>query len=236
QGKQDGLPCATSNRKTISNFKGVEFDSFKYESGSNSFVLSPSKWIIATNAIGIISKAGRYGGTYAHQDISLEFASWISAEFKILLLKEFQRLKYDEVNRNHLEWDLSRTLSKINYHIHTDAIKEHLIPRDITTYQIKFIYADEADLLNLALFGITAKQWRVQNHDKKGNIRDYATIEQLIVLSNLESFNSELIKHNITPRERLKRLNKIAIDQMKILIHNLSNKLVENKKKQKQLF
>jgi hypothetical protein len=206
------------------NFNSIEFDGFKNEAGSNSFTLTPKKWITATNAIGIISKVGRYGGTYAHQDIAFEFASWISAEFKLYLLKEFQRLKKIEVEQKQLEWNVTRTLAKVNYLIHTDAIKENLIPENISKSKRKFVYADEADLLNIALFGKTAKEWREKYPDFKGNIRDYATLEQLVVLSNMESYNSELIKMQIPSDERLKRLNKIAIDQMKVLIAKRSIK------------
>jgi len=205
-------------------FKGIEFDAFKNEAGSNSFTLTPKRWINSTNAIGIISKSGRYGGTYAHQDIAFEFASWISAEFKLYLLKEFQRLKQAEIDQKKLEWNVSRTLAKVNYFIHTDAIKENLIPENISESKRKFVYADEADLLNIALFGKTAKEWREKYPDLRGNIRDYATLEQLVVLSNMESYNSELIKMQITSDERLKKLNKIAIDQMKVLIENRSIK------------
>jgi hypothetical protein len=205
-------------------FKLVEFDGFKNEAGSNYFVLSPKKWIDSTGAIGIISKSGRYGGTYAHQDIAFEFASWISAEFRLYLLKEFQRLKRSEVEQKQLEWNVSRTLAKVNYQIHTNAIKENLIPENISKNKRKYVYADEADLLNIALFGKTAKEWRNENPSLKGNIRDYATLEQLVVLSNLESFNSELIKQQIPSDERLSRLNKIAIAQMKILVANKSIK------------
>ena len=167
-------------------FKGVEFDSFLYEAGSNSFTLSPSKWIEATNAKGIVSRQGKNGGTFAHKDIAFEFASWVSASFKLYLIKEFQRLKDDESNRNQLEWNFQRTLAKVNYRIHTDAIKENLIPKEITKQQAAFVYANEADLLNVALFGMTAKEWRIKNPMKKGNIRDEASIEQLVVLSNTE--------------------------------------------------
>jgi len=206
------------------NFNSIEFDGFKNEAGSNSFTLTPKKWITATNAIGVISKAGRYGGTYAHQDIAFEFASWISAEFKLYLLKEFQRLKQIEDEQKQLEWNVSRTLAKVNYLIHTDAIKENLIPENISESKRKFVYADEADLLNIALFGKTAKEWREKYPDLRGNIRDYATLEQLVVLSNMESYNSELIKMQIPSDKRLKRLNKIAIDQMKVFIENRSIK------------
>jgi hypothetical protein len=205
-------------------FKGVEFDSFLYHAGSNSFVLSPSKWIEATDAIGIISKAGSGGGTYAHHDIAFEFASWISAEFKLYLLVEFQRLKAAESNRLKLEWNLQRTLAKVNYRIHTDAIKEKLIPPTLSKSQITFTYANEADVLNVALFGMTAKEWRDTNSKQEGNIRDYANIEQLVVLSNLESINSILIHQELKQSERLEQLNKIAITQMKSLLRSKSLK------------
>lgn len=204
------------------NFKGVEFDSFLFESGSNSFTLSPSKWIESTNAIGIISKQGRGGGTYAQKDIAFEFASWISAEFKLYLIKEYQRLKESESNRLQLEWDFQRTLAKVNYHIHTDAIKENLIPDALSKTQISFIYANEADVLNMALFGKTAKQWRDENPDEKGNIRDYATIEQLVVLSNMESTNALMIHQSLEQADRLVQLNQMAITQMKSLLRNKS--------------
>jgi hypothetical protein len=204
------------------NFKGVEFDSFLYAAGSNAFTLSPSKWIEATNAIGLISKQGNNGGTFAHKDIAFEFASWISAGFKLYLIKEFQRLKADENDRLKLEWNLQRTLAKVNYHIHTDAIKENLIPRELSKSQISFVYANEADMLNVALFGITAKQWRDANPKADGNIRDMASIEQLVVLSNLESINAVLIHQGLQQPERLIQLNKIAITQMKSLVGNKS--------------
>jgi len=201
-------------------FKGVEFDSFLYEAGSNSFTLSPSKWIETTNAKGIVSRQGKNGGTFAHKDIAFEFASWISASFKLYLIKEFQRLKDDENNRLQLDWNLQRTISKINYQIHTDAIKENLIPKEITKQQAGLVYASEADLLNVALFGITAKEWRNENPDKAGNIRDYATLEQLVVLSNMESINALLIERGIPQGERLLQLNQVAITQMKSLIES----------------
>ena len=207
-----------------SNFKGVEFDSFKNEAGSNSFVLSPQKWIKSTNAIGLVSKSGRSGGTFAHQDIAFEFASWISPHFKLYLLKEFQRLKQNELRSDKIEWETSRILAKVNYRIHTDAIKMNLIPQKLSKSKHAFTYASEADLLNLALFGITAKTWREQNQRSEGNIRDNATIEQLIVLTNLESLNAELIKENISPEERLIKLNRIAIEQLNILIKSKSIK------------
>ncbi|MGC9354346.1 MAG: KilA-N domain-containing protein [Mariniphaga sp.] len=199
-------------------FKGVEFDSLLFESGSNSFTLSPSKWIETTNAVGIVSKSGRGGGTFAQKDIAFEFASWVSSEFKLFLIKEFQRLKSDESNRLQLDWNLQRTLSKINYHIHTDAIKENLIPPAVTGKQQSFIYASEADVLNVALFGHTAKEWREANPGKEGNVRDYATLEQLVVLTNLESLNAVLIEQGLPQGQRLKQLNAIAISQLKTLI------------------
>ena len=199
-------------------FKPVEFDRFRNEAGSNYFVLSPQRWIASTNAIGIISKSGRYGGTFAHTDIAFEFALWISSEFKLYLITEFKRLKQDENYRLQLEWNLQRTISKINYRIHTDAIKENLIPQEITKQQANFVYANEADLLNVALFGITAKEWRDNNPKQKGNIRDYATLEQLVVLSNMEGINALLIQQGLTQSERLIQLNKVAITQMKSLL------------------
>ena len=186
--------------------------------------MTPKKWIESTNAIGITSMSGRYGGTFAHQDIAFEFASWISIEFKLFIIKEFQRLKADENDRLKLDWNLQRTLAKINYHIHTDAIKENLIPAELTRQQMSFVYANEADLLNVALFGTTAKQWRDANPGNEGNIRDMATIEQLVVLSNLESINAVLIHQGLQQGERLLQLNKIAITQMKSLVQNSSLK------------
>jgi hypothetical protein len=201
-------------------FNSIEFDGIKNKSGVNSFILTPKQWINSTNAIGIISKTGRYGGTFAHRDIAFEFASWISAEFKLFLIKEFQRLKEDEIESKSLEWNLSRSLSKINYKIHTDAIKEHLIPQVLNKPKEGFVYANEADVLNVALFGITAKEWRESNKDKEGNVRDYASVEQLIVLSNMESINAELIKRNLPQSERILALNEVAISQIKSLINN----------------
>ncbi|MCL6259465.1 KilA-N domain-containing protein [Aquiflexum sp. TKW24L] len=200
------------------NFKPLEFEGFRKQAGLNSFVLTPKRWIETTNAIGLISKSGRYGGTFAHKDIAFEFASWISIEFKLYVIKEFQRLKESESDRQKLEWDFQRTLAKVNYHIHTDAIKENLIPTEISKQQVSFIYATEADVLNMALFGKTAKQWRDENPDEKGNIRDFATIEQLVVLSNMESTNALLIHQGITQIDRLLQLNKMAITQMKSLL------------------
>jgi hypothetical protein len=206
------------------NFKRVEFDQFKNRAGNNSFVLPPQRWIKKTKAIGIVSSSGRYGGTYAHKDIAFEFASWISAEFKLYLIKEFQRLKEDENKRLSLGWDAKRTLAKVNYRIHTDAIKKHIVPPRLSKKAINMIYASEADVLNMALFGMTAKDWRDKNPSKKGNVRDYSTIEQLVCLSNLESLNAELIRQGINQSERLNRLNEIAIIQMKSLLGNRSLK------------
>ncbi len=207
-------------------FKGVEFDPFRIEAGSNSFVLSPQRWINKTGAIGLISRSGKNGGTFAHKDIAFEFASWISPEFKLYLIKEFQRLKETENNQSSLSWDVKRELAKVNYKIHTDSIKQNLIPLKISSIPDKFIYATEGDLLNKALFNLTAKEWREHNPDKEGNVRDYATIEQLVVLCNLESLNAVLIKRGLTPEHRLVELNQIAIDQMKsILGHPSLNKL-----------
>jgi hypothetical protein len=211
-------------------FKSIEFDGFKNESGSNSFSLTPKKWVENTNAVGLTTKRGRYGGTYAHKDIAFEFASWISAEFKLFLIKEFQRLKDQEIERQKLGWDLKRNLAAVNYKIHTDAVKEHLIPPAVTQKQASLTYASEADLLNMALFGKTAKEWRDNNPDKDGNIRDYATAYQLVCLSNLESLNAEHIKENLSQQERLKKLNKVAIAQMKSLLGTKSlDKLTSEK-------
>lgn len=202
-------------------FKPIEFERFKTEAGLNSFTLSPKKWVDSTNAIGIISKAGRYGGgTFAHKDIAFEFGSWLSAEFKLYLIKEFQRLKEEETSHLQLEWDLQRTLAKINYRIHTDAIKENLLPQELTRKHALMVYATEADVLNMALFGKTAAQWRDNNPTAKGNIRDTATLEQLVVLSNLESLNAVLIHQQMPQSERLLQLNKVAITQMKSLLAN----------------
>ncbi|MFA7123004.1 MAG: KilA-N domain-containing protein [Candidatus Delongbacteria bacterium] len=209
-------------------FKPLEFERFKIESGSNYFVLSPQRWIEATNATGIISRSGRYGGTFAHKDIAFEFASWISPEFKLYLITEFQRLKELENDRLNLEWNVQRTISKINYRIHTDAIKDNLIPPEVSKYQVQFIYANEADVLNVALFGKTAKEWRESNPDKIGNIRDEASLEQLVVLSNMESINSVLIKQDVQQSERLIKLNEIAVSQMRSLMSSRSMKKLIN--------
>ena len=202
------------------NFKPLEFEGFRKQAGLNSFVMTPKKWIESTNAIGIVSKSGRYGGTFAHKDIALEFASWISIEFKLYVIKEFQRLKEEENNREKLDWNLQRTISKINYKIHTDAIKENLIPKEISKTQASFVYASEADILNVAIFGKTAKEWKEEALENLGNIRDEATIEQLVVLSNLESINSLLIQQNLSQNERIIQLNKVAISQMISLVRN----------------
>jgi len=198
-------------------FNSVEFDGIRIQAGLNSFVLTPKQWIEKTGAVGIVSSTGRYGGTYAHKDIAFEFASWISVEFKLYLIKEFQRLKVDENRRLSLAWNLNRTLSKLNYRIHTDAIAAHLIPAMVTAAQAAITYATEADLLNVALFSQTAAQWRATNPKLDGNMRDYATIEQLLVLANIEGMNAEFIHMNLPQGERLKRLNQIAIRQMQTL-------------------
>ena len=200
-------------------FKGLEFETFRKQAGLNSFSLTPRKWIDATGAIGFQSRAGRYGGgTYAHKDIAFEFGSWLSPEFKLYLIKEFQRLKDEENDRLKLGWNLQRTLAKINYRIHTDAVRETLIPHAITKQQATLVYANEADLLNVALFGQTAKQWRDSHPDAEGNVRDHATLEQLVVLTNLESLNSVLIRQGLSQPERLRKLNEIAISQMRTLL------------------
>jgi len=201
-------------------FKPVEFDGFRNQAGLNSFTMTPKKWIESTNAKGIISNSGRYGGTFAHKDIAFEFASWVSIEFKLFVIKEFQRLKDVENSRLNLEWNFHRTLAKVNYHIHTDAIKENLIPASLTIKQINYVYASEADMLNMALFGLTAQEWRTANPDKDGNMRYYANIEQLVVLSNMESINAVLISQGSSQSERLVQLNQIAITQMTSLVSN----------------
>lgn len=202
-------------------FKPLEFEEFRKQAGLNAFTLSPQKWIRTTNAVGIISKSGRYGGTFAHKDIAFKFASWVSVEFELYLIKEFQRLKQEEQKK--LDWSAKRELSKINYHIHTDAIKNCLVPKEISQIQRNTIYAEEADVLNVALFGMTAKEWRDGNPDLKGNIRDYATINELICISNMENINSVMINEGLPQNERLEKLNKIAIHQMSIL-ENSSNR------------
>lgn len=198
-------------------FKPVEFDGFRSEAGLHAFTMSPTKWIESVNAIGIVTKAGRYGGTYAHSDIALEFASWVSAEFKLYIMKDYQRLKQDENSRLSLNWNLNREIAKLNYRIHTDAIKDNLIPPELTPEQISYKYANEADLLNVALFGRTAKQWRDINPGKKGNMRDEANLNQLLVLANMESYNAILIEQGKAMSERLVLLREFAIKQMKTL-------------------
>lgn len=198
-------------------FKGVEFDAFKNQAGSNAFTMSPSKWIESTNAIGIVSKSGRNGGTFAHSDIAFEFASWISPEFKLYIIKDYNRLKTDENSRLSLSWNLNREISKLNYRIHTDAIKKNLIPPELTQWQISNTYASEADLLNTVLFGKTAKEWRDEKKQKDANIRDDATLNQLLVLANLESYNAILIEQGKEQAERMQLLHDLAVQQMRTL-------------------
>jgi hypothetical protein len=208
-------------------FNYPEFGVIEKEAGVNRFIMSVGQWIGRTGAKGIIVKAGRYGGTYAHKDIAFHFAMWLSPEFQIYLIKEFQRLKENDNDHLKLEWNLQRTLAKVNYRIHTDAIKENLIPKALSKAQISFVYADEADLLNVALFGKTAKQWRDENPTAKGNIRDEASIEQLVVLSNMESINAVFIQQGLIQAERLQQLNTMAITQLKSLIGNSSMKKLQ---------
>ncbi len=211
-------------------FKGGEFETFKTQAGLNSFHLTPRKWIEATAAIGFQSRAGRHGGgTYAHKDLAFEFGSWLSPEFKLYLIKEFQRLKEDENRRLSLAWNLNRTLSKLNYRIHTDAVRAHLIPAAVTPAQAAITYASEADLLNVALFGLTAKQWRSTNPKLEGNMREYASVEQLLVLANIEGMNAEFIHMGLSQGDRLKRLNEIAIRQMQVLTSTSAAKQLEGK-------
>ncbi len=210
------------------NFNPVEFDGIRKQAGLNSFTLTPKQWIAATQAIGLSSKAGRYGGTYAHKDLAFEFASWVSVEFKLYLIKEFQRLKAEE--QKHLGWDVKRQLTKINYRIHTDAIKENLIPAELSKQQMSLVYASEADLLNMALFGKTAQQWRQENPDKKGNVRDFANVIQLVCLANLETLNAHFIQQNIPHSERLRLLNSTAIQQMRLLTNDSNIKKLERGK------
>ena len=207
------------------NFKGVEFDSFRNQAGSNAFTMSPTKWIETTGAIGIVSKSGRYGGTFAHSDIAFEFASWISAEFKLYIIKDYKRLKADENSRFSLNWNLNREISKLNYRIHTDAIKEKLIPPELTPAQISFTYANEADMLNVVLFGRTAKQWKDENPDIKGNMRDGATLNQLLILANLESYNAVLIHQGKNQKERMELLRQLALQQIRTLESISTDKL-----------
>ena len=207
------------------NFNPLEFEGVRKEAGLNAFTMSPSKWGQLTNAIGIISQAGKYGGTYAYSDIAFEFASWISVEFRLYLVKEFQRLKSEE--QKQIGWSAKRELSKINYRIHTDAIKQHLIPEEVTVQQASIIYAEEADVLNVAMFGKTARQWRDEHPDLKGNIRDYASINELICLSNMENLNAVFIDQGIPQSERLIKLNQIAIQQMKVLENDGQRKMLK---------
>jgi hypothetical protein len=213
------------------NFNYTEFGTIKNAAGSNNFVLSVKNWIDQTQAIGIRATAGRYGGTYAHKDIAFQFGMWISPRFQLLLVREYQRLKTEEQSTKSIEWNVSRTLAKVNYQIHTDAIKENIIPQIVNKKQAHFVYANEADMLNVALFSYTAKEWRDGNPELKGNIRDYATIEQLVVLSNLESLNAFLIQSGIPQNERLVQLNHIAISQMKSLIRKLYGTELKNRSK-----
>lgn len=208
-----------------STFKGVEFDPLLKDAGNNAFTMSPTRWVELTGAIGFITKNGAGGGTYAQRDIAFKFASWVSVEFELYLVKEFQRLKEDE--QKLLGWSAKRELAKINYHIHTDAIKQNLIPKELTSAQISIIYATEADVLNVAMFGITAKQWREVNPDLKGNMRDYANINQLICLANMENLNAVFIQEQMPQKERLIKLNQIAIQQIKILIEVENRKLLK---------
>ncbi len=218
--------------ETINNpdFNPIEFDGFRKKAGLNNFILTVKRWIEKTNAIGINSKAGRYGGTYAHKDIAFEFASWISVEFKLYLIKEYQRLKSDENKTLDIEWNVKRQLAKINYRIHTDSVKENLIPETLDKKRINHIYASEADVLNISLFGKTAKEWKDENPDKKGNIRDYANVSQLVCLSNLENFNALFIDEGLPQPDRLVKLNAIAISQMRLLTNNKSVKQLGVKK------
>lgn len=217
-------------------FNMVDFDQFKNDAGSNAFVMSPQKWIKTTNAIGIVSKSGRYGGgTYAHKDIAFEFASWLSPEFKLYIIKDYQRLKEDEGHRLALDWNVKRILAKANYRIHTDAIKMNLIPPELPRMQQGYVYADEADVLNVAVFGMTAKQWKRENPNAKGNMRDNATIEQLLVLSNLENINTLLIEQGMPQRERLEKLHATALYQMKTITGSKSARTLSEMHKQLQL-
>jgi len=223
---ESSFPFSTSSRMFFHtrrsrmnnpDFNPIEFDGIRKQAGLNSFILTAKRWIDATRAVGLVSRAGRYGGTYAHKDIAFEFASWISVEFRLYLIKEFQRLKDDENRRLSLAWSLNRTLSKLNYRIHTDAAKARLIPPEVTPAQAAITYATEGDLLNVALFGHTAKQWRDANPKLEGNVRDYVSVEQLFVLANMEGMNAEFIHMGSPQGERLKRLNQIAIRQMQVL-------------------
>ena len=199
------------------NFKPLEFEGFKKQAGANAFTMSPKKWIDATQAVGIVSKSGRYGGTFAHSDIAMSFATWVSPEFQLYIMKDYRRLKKDENSRLSLNWNLNREISKLNYKVHTEAIKENLVPKELTPAQISYMYASEADMLNVVLFGKTAKRWKNENPSVKGNIRDAATIYQLLVLANMESYNAVLIKQGKEQEERMKLLHELAVQQMTIL-------------------
>lgn len=216
-------------------FKGVDFDTFVNEAGSNSFVMTPQKWIESTNAVGIISRSGNGGGTYAHKDIAFEFASWLSPEFKLYVITDYQKLKNDESNKLSSDWNIKRLIAKTNYKIQTDAIKNNLIPENVSQKHQNIAYANEADMLNVALFGMTAKEWKVKNPKAKGNIRDNATITQLIVLANLENLNATFIKDGLSQKERLLRLNQEAIYQLTTFENNKSIKKIENINVQKLL-
>ena len=205
-------------------FKPLEFEGFRKQAGANAFTMSPRKWIEATNAIGVVSKAGRYGGTYAHSDIAMSFATWISPEFQLYIMKDYRRLKTDENSRLSLNWNLNRAISKLNYRIHTDAIKENLIPPELTSEQVAYTYANEADMLNVVLFGKTAKQWKDENPTAKGNMRDAATLNQLLVLANLESYNAVLINQGKDQKERMELLRRLTVQQLQTLeTVNLNN-------------
>lgn len=217
------------------NFKPVDFDGFRNQAGSNAFTMSPQKWITFTNAIGIVSKSGNGGGTFAHKDIAFEFASWISAEFKLYIIKDYQRLKNDEANKLSLTWNVKRIIAKTNYRLHTDAIKNNLIPENVSIIHQNITYANEADLLNVALFGKTAKEWKQDNPNTKGNIRDNATITQLTVLSNLENLNAQFIKDGLSQKERVIKLNAVAIEQLNIFKNNSNLLNLERTKNTKLL-
>lgn len=211
-------------------FKRIEFEAVKTQAGANSFVMTPKKWIETTNAIGLTSKSGRYGGTYAYSDIAFEFASWISPEFKLYIIQDYQRLKKEEAYKNSLDWQTNRFISKLNYSIHTDAIQQYLITPKLSPQQIEYAYASEADLLNMALYGMTAKQWQEQHPEKQGNIRDHSSIEQLMVLNNLQTINAELLRKKLPSYERLAELNRIALKQQQISLKNNQKTLNELKK------
>ena len=213
------------------NFNPVEFDGFRSQAGLNAFTMSPTKWIEGVNAIGIVTKAGRYGGTYAHSDIALEFASWISAEFKLYIMKDYQRLKLDENSRLSLSWNLNREIAKLNYRVHTDAIMNNIIPPELTPEQKSFVYADEADMLNVVLFGMTAREWKSKNKSKKGNMRDHATINQLLVLANMESYNAILINQKKSQPERMELLRQLVVQQLTVL-EQLDTRLLPDVKKE----